>query len=56
MATTRLVAMTVIGAFLFAASLEFMFNCPLENYAFGLSLVRFAGLVPATASLIKYYF
>ena len=56
MATTRYVAMTVIGIFLFAASLEYVLNCPLESYAFGLSLVRFAGLVPATSSLIKYFF
>ena len=53
---TRFAAITVFGTFIFASFLEHIFNCPLENYAFGLSLVRFAAFVPGTCSLIKYYF
>ena len=56
MSITRHAAVGVIGAFLFAACLEFMFNCHLESYLFGLSLVQISALVPATSSLIKYSF
>ena len=48
--------MTVIGAFFLVATVEYIFNCPLESYAFGISLIQCSALVPATSSLIKYSF
>ena len=51
--STRLAISIVVGVFLAAALLQ-LAGVEFESYAFGLSLLQFAALVPATSSLIKY--
>ena len=53
--STRLTVAIIAGLFIAAGSFQLTFKVRFESYA-GLSLVQFAGIIPGSCSLVKYFY